>query len=479
MGINKMMDNLGNIIFDLTEDDVSENNVAYGVQFHDKHGNIKLGKGATELVDDFDLFKNYTMFLNYDGTVFKIISKSDCANLTELPTIPDTTDLKFDGWNSTLEEVKAHKHPVVQPYFKTTDGCTHINITTTSANTTIDLQLSVISSLTVDWGDGSSTTSGTTKSHTYSAIGTYTIKVNSKGSKHIFKPKSTYIMSNNQNYNKLVNYIYLSEYVNALDGNACYYMYNLKTVTAPKTGLTYLGYSALGYCQSLIAFTVPTTVTTLYYSVFVNCLLLPYIILPDIITIANNNGNAMFQNCQKLVYCHLPSNLTVLYQGMFQNCYSLYKIDIPDTVTTLQPYVFQQCNNLREVYLPSSVTSIEASCFYYCYALSKVHLSPNIIELPAICFQYTYISYIKIPASVNTIGNQCFYGGKTSIIDLTSCGTPPTISSYQNVGYYGNTNYPCPLFYISKGSLDKYKTASNWSVIYSAFPSNFIEVSFE
>ena len=115
-------------------------------------------------------------FIDYDGSVLHSYSLAEAQALTELPALPSHDGLVCQGWNWTLEAIKALNRPVtVGAMYITDDGATrlHIRIATTG-RMTVPLYISqtVANGVSIDWGDGSApetlADSGDFKtSHTY------------------------------------------------------------------------------------------------------------------------------------------------------------------------------------------------------------------------------------------------------------------------------------------------------------------------
>lgn len=118
-------------------------------------------------------------------------------------------------------------------------------------------------------------------------------------------------------------------------------------------------------------------------------------------------------------------------------CYGLASITISDSVTSIGSYAFNSCNNLTAFTIPDSVTSIGASVFSYCYGLVS----------------------ITIPDSVTNIDINVFNGCYSMSEYHFKPTTPPTLAS-SNV--FNNIPSDC-IIYVPQGSLNAYKTATNWS----------------
>lgn len=128
-------------------------------------------------------------FIDYDGTILYSYSEADALALTDLPANPSHSGLTAQGWNWTLAQIKAQLTampgaPVwVGQKYITDDGKTRIYCRFETGRLAPYLGLSVNGTVTVDWGDGSSTDTLTgtslntvkTVQHTYSEAGDYTI----------------------------------------------------------------------------------------------------------------------------------------------------------------------------------------------------------------------------------------------------------------------------------------------------------------
>jgi len=142
------------------------------------------GGGDPEL-GDYSVF-----FIDYDGTMLYRYTAVEAQALTELPANPTHTGLVGLGWNWTLAEIKSQLTNVggdvwVGQLYTTTSGATEIDVGLTDAKLlSPTLSICPKGNVTVDWGDGStSTVTGTSLSsekktqHIYASTGNYTISV--------------------------------------------------------------------------------------------------------------------------------------------------------------------------------------------------------------------------------------------------------------------------------------------------------------
>ncbi len=174
--------------------------------------------------------------------------------------------------------------------------------------------------------------------------------------------------------------------------------------------------------RSLVAVTIPNSVTSIGRSAFKDCSGLEKVSITDIAMWCNIAfRNDWFAN--PLSYA----------QNLYLNGELVTDLVIPNSVTSIGDYAFFKCTGLTSVEIPNSVTSIGEEAFEYCSSLSSV----------------------TIPNSVTSIEWGAFYSctGLTSV--TIEAETPPTLGT----NAFKNTNN-CPI-YVPCGTLDAYKTA--WS----------------
>lgn len=123
-------------------------------------------------------------FYDYDGTLVASYSLSEAQSLTALPDGPTHDGLTFQGWNYSLEKVKAFTCPMnVGAMYITDDGKTRLHIRLAAEgrmNVPLYISQAVANGVTIDWGDGSATqtlagTGNVNTTHTYANIGDYVI----------------------------------------------------------------------------------------------------------------------------------------------------------------------------------------------------------------------------------------------------------------------------------------------------------------
>jgi hypothetical protein len=124
-------------------------------------------------------------------------------------------------------------------------------------------------------------------------------------------------------------------------------------------------------------------------------------------------------------------------------------------------YVCGSCfdgSSIVQITLPSGVKGIGSYAFKRCSSLTTINLSFGLKKIGNQAFsQCTSLQGIVVPNGVEQIGESAF-SGCTSLTSITiNSTTPPTIGS----SLFNNTNN-CPI-YVPVGSVDTYKSATNWS----------------
>ena len=312
-------------------------------------------------------------FIDYDGSVLYSYSESDALALTDLPANPSHSGLTAQGWNWTLAQIKAQLAampgvPVwVGQMYITDDGKTRIYCHFETGRLAPYLGLGVNGTVTVDWGDGSSTdtltgtslTTVKTVQHTYSAAGDYTITLTvMSGSFEFFGASNVaHILKKSTETTANINRVYANAVQRVeMGANAN------------------IGYYAFYYCSSLTSITIPDGVTSIGDNAFYYCYSLASITIPDGVT---SIGSTAVRSCSSLTSITIPDGVTSIGSSAFQYCYSLASITIPDGVTSIGSSAFSNCSSLASITIPDGVTSISSNTFQNCYGLGEIHFLPT------------------------------------------------------------------------------------------------------
>ena len=286
------------------------------------------GGGASAKWDD-------VTFIDYDGSVLYSYSLAEAQALTELPALPSHDGLVCQGWNWTLEDIKALNRPVtVGAMYITDDGATRLHIRiATIGRMTVPLYIgqTVANGVSIDWGDGSTTktlsgTGNVNTSHTYAEPGDYIISL---------MPQDGCTLSFG-------------------DGSSSYCVMG----STANNGIV--------YCNMLQDVSIGKNVTSINTYAFQNCYSLVSITIPDGVT---SIGDSAFVNCRSLASITIPAGVTSIGTYAFQNCYSLASITIPDGVTSIGNSAFVNCRSLASITIHAGVTSIGTYAFTNCYGM--------------------------------------------------------------------------------------------------------------
>lgn len=106
----------------------------------------------------------------------------------------------------------------------------------------------------------------------------------------------------------------------------------------------------------------------------------------------------------------------------FNHFACLKHIELPETVEILGDFCFAK-TRIESFSAPRSLSSIGEKAFYNCQLLSEVHLNEGLVEVRSNAFTDTAIGELRLPASVERLGNPLAAGTK-----LTYVGADATFS---------------------------------------------------
>ena len=327
------------------------------------------GGSPTPTVEEKDI-----NFYDYDGTLVASWTKAELANKAALPDNPSHTGLTAQGWNWDLAVLKTsglNKIDVGQNYIPT-DGKTHIFVSVDANNLASSVKFGVNGTVTVNWGDGTSTssvsgTSATTVkslNHTYSQAGDYEVTLDvgtgsgkicnlvgnvSHGSSlwTIPSPSGSSVLASMMNKYKQVKEIWIGERVGLGIGN--------QANAAPFAFL------------SVEKISLPNTLSIGNGS-FKNCTGVKFLAFPKNLTLSQTISDGAFFKCWNLEHIALPSlssqYANIIYQAnAFYGCTSLKRVGIQ--FQTLKANICCNCPSLEEVYFSTPVTGTIATQALY------------------------------------------------------------------------------------------------------------------
>lgn len=452
---------------------------------------VKSSSGSSEVCTVSDV-----NFYDYDGTLLHAYTLEEAQQLTSLPELPTHEGLICQGWNWTLEQIKTENNRVnVGAMYITDDGKTRIYIHLEEGRTSPMLGLGVNGTVTVDWGDGTtSTLSGTdvsttifTDTHNYANAGDYVISLDVNG-KACFSGNTngTFIlrfMSTNTGRNRVyANAIRKIEIGNNMNitNYAFYVCTSLSTITMTSS-VTTIGVYTFYSCFNLVSLTIPPGVTRLYEYAFSRCRSLLNVSIPLSIKAFHPNS---FIQCYSLSSINIPSGVTNISDSSFQQCYSLLSINIPSSVTRIGSDVFRECVSLLNIVLPAGLTIIGNNVFYSCQALTTINIPQGVTTIGESAFyNCNALSNITMPSTIAKIGGAAF----GYCLALSNIVIPPEVIRFEyetfrscfSVAYFDFSHHtsipilattnvftdisPDCQIRVPLSLVDEWKSATNWS----------------
>jgi hypothetical protein len=192
---------------------------------------------------------------------------------------------------------------------------------------------------------------------------------------------------------------------------------NFSELILPNT-ITYIGDFSIGQ-TNITAFTVPPLVTTLTQYSF---------------AFTASGLNVDFNNVE------IIQDYAFYYSG-------ITNLSLPNTLTSIGSNAFVFCINVDSVTIPNSITSLGNSAFFYCSGLSILAFeSPSqLVSLPANTFKNCLLTTLSLPASISTIGSECFNSNTLTSVTFEGTGVSRTITCNSN-------SFPSPASLVSASS---------------------------
>lgn len=387
-------------------------------------------------------------FYDYDGTLLYAWTLDELAGKTALPDLPTRTGLVCQGWNWTLENIKANGTPVnVGANYITDDGATRFYLDIPEGGVlTMPLMIaqSVSGGVTISWGDGQSETiSGTGNvqtSHTYAAAGKYTLTLlpaegceinfgHSVSSQNVFGSTANNNLALQANVKKV-------ELGRGFSGLRAFSLQNMRAVTCISipAGITSMGSACFAQLESLKAIALPKNLRSLGGSMLPNCTSLAVVAGSENTGPMNNFLTGSYA-AHKLTF---RKELKGIMNLAFQNCYALSAVYGIGNVTSMGNGAFQNCRCLCNDLPTLKITSVPANCFSGCYSLNRLRFTGAVTSIAAGAFTNCY--------------GILFY-------DFTDCTAVPTLA---NANAFTGINANCKIR-VPPSLVDEWKAATNWA----------------
>lgn len=135
-----------------------------------------------------------------------------------------------------------------------------------------------------------------------------------------------------------------------------------------------LGSGIFSGCTMLKQAQLPTTLKVLPARTFSKCSALGQTNLSEIVALTEI-GEGAFAGCSSLLALTLPESVSTLQPFAFDGMSSLSALELPESLVRIGDYAFRGCSSLSELVLPDRLTDLGLSPFYGCRALKQVTLS--------------------------------------------------------------------------------------------------------
>lgn len=404
---------------------------------------------AAITVKPADVSEKDVNFYDYDGTLLHAWTLADLATKTELPELPSHEGLVCQGWNWTLENIKAQGTPInVGANYVTNDGATRFYLEIPDGGVlTMPLMIaqSVSGGVTISWGDGQTETiSGTGNvqtAHTYATPGKYTLSLlpaegceinfgHSVSTQNVFGN----ISNNNFALQANVKKVELGRGFSQLRAFSFQGMRAVTCISMP-AGITSVKSNCFSRMESLKAIALPKNLTTIDRSIVA--------LDTSLAVIATSDGTFPFSNFLTNSYAihkvTFHKKINSIGNSAFENCYTLSAVYGIGNITSMGNNAFQNCRNLCNDLPDLKIPSIPANCFNGCYALNRLRFSRAITSIAEGAFKACYgiLSY-----------------------DFTHCTSVPTLAS---ANAFTDINANCKIK-VPAALADEWKAATNWAV---------------
>lgn len=263
----------------------------------------------------------------------------------------------------------------------------------------------------------------------------------------------------------------------------------LKSIVFPATAIS-IGDYAFAYTGGLDSIHIQPTITKISETAFMASTVA--------FTVDQNNqqflatDGVLFNKDQSiLLHCtasrtgsySIPKTVMYIANYAFLNCSKLESILIPDNVTSIGYLTFGSCTGCSTINIPASVSSINSLAFYSCS--SSITVDPGNLNYSAvggilfskkqnilIHMPESTTGNYTIPATVDSIGDNAFYGCK----DLDSITIPATVKSIGNNAFSNCTGIAAVTIPPSITAISSYLFLGCTSMKFVTIPSTITSI---
>lgn len=387
-------------------------------------------------------------FYDYDGTCVAAWSLAELAGKTALPDYPTHEGLTCQGWNWTLEDLKAENAKMnVGAMYITTDGKTRLHIVLPEQRKTLRLGLCVNGTAVIDWGDGSETASlqGTNlntvlyaAAHSYSASGAYTISIAVTGSARI--PANEYVFTGAVSESggtaavlrSILTGVHFGSNMSCSQDSFTNFA-NLEYITVPSSPVGIQNMGAIQKCAKLRQITYAPGITAIGYrnaqedGIAVVCL--------------NNGVERLAESCLSTA-----SNMNVTF---------------PKSVVSTWAHLIRGNNTIKEITIPGQNGATGMNVCYSCSALERITVGSGVTKiLSNFASDCQSLLTVVCLGSLESIANVAFTNAnEAALFDFTACTAVPTL---ENAKAFSGIPADCEIR-VPAALLDEWKAATNWA----------------
>ena len=245
-------------------------------------------------------------------------------------------------------------------------------------------------------------------------------------------------------------------------------------------GVSYIGHCAFYDCDALTSVTIPSSVDTIYGSIFMSCnnITTVYYNAPNSYIFTNYGTYRPFHSCNRINTVIVGDNVQTIPEYLFNYCDSLTTAIIGESVTSIGSYAFDRYDYaythdtlyvyMKPVMPPSSTGSFDNHCAFILSGCTAFDNYRNVSSTSSF-----YSSPLRYPADSLTISvmSSNTTRGTAQIVQLyghnVRCDSTAVISATANSGYHfdhwstGSTSNPDTLHLTSNTSITAYFVSDN------------------
>jgi hypothetical protein len=377
--------------------------------------------------EEVHYYKEVT-FIDHLGIVADYTIEEALA-LNEMPSPKEYTNLTFDGWSMSLEEIQDGQPHTIAANYHTTDNTYRFGYTTRNGKL---LHISIRGEITkIDFGDGLQTDVITSDIyHTYESDGEYDVIIHGNVTQVTFAKLE---LRTGVTYIEMPNTISTYDTMSGVSNGSVYNAPYLKYIVFPKMEMQLRLFLPSSPIVKFLA--LPNNINSIIYikaAHSLECINIPK-------AVSSFSNNYPFYLLRKIVF---EGNCKTISIGG-NNIFTLINLYVNNGVQSIG--VMENCN-LDSLVIPESLTTIPSKF------LMNAHFNDLFIQGTPVF-----------------VGNNTFRETKGSRRIHFESPIPPQLESY--IVFY---NFKGSVF-IPQGSIDTYRDDTNWSAAEAAGYFTFIE----